>query len=180
VFTVWLVTVIVFTLASGRGQWYHNYYQLPFISALAPFIGLGLAALWDGKRLWRWAALTFVLLLTVFAALKLPYYYNDWQGWILPETAFVQSITAPDERVITVTMEHDPSLLYHLRRPGWVVDLTNPDELAQVPQHIAYGASLLILQDLEFPDAKTLPDQPWVQGLELLTSTEHYRIYRLR
>ncbi len=179
VFTAWLLAVVVFTAASGAGQWYHNYYQLPFIGALAPFVGLGLAAFWERKRLWRWAALGFILLLTIFSAMKLPYYYNDWQGWILPEAEFVQSITAPGERVITVTMEHDTTLLYHLRRPGWVVDLTNPEELAQVPQHLAYGASLLILQDLEFPQAKTLPDQPWVQGLELLISTEHYRIYRV-
>jgi|GEM_PF-1873123 len=179
VFTSWLLIVLLYTLATGKVQWYHVYYQIPWIAALAPFVGLGLALLWERRGVLRWAAVGFVLLMAVFSARMLPYYYNDWQGWILPETEFVQSITGPEDRVITITMEGDTALLYHLRRPGWVVDFTDPAQLAQVPDHIAHGARLLILQDLEFPQAKTLPDQPWVHGLALLDSSEHYRIYRL-
>ncbi len=178
-FTSWLLVVLLYTLATGKAQWFHVYYQIPWIAAFAPFVGLGLAALWERRGVLRLGAAGFVLLLALFSARTLPYYYNDWQGWILPETQLVQSIIAPDDRVITITMEGDTTLLYHLHRPGWVVDFTDPAQLAQVPDHIAYGARLLILQDLEFPDAKTLPDQPWVQGRELLASTEHYRIYRL-
>ena len=193
VFGTYLLGVVVLTAVTGRAQWYHNYYQLPFASALAPFVGLGLAWIWqrmvkvgkndDGEpRTWavgRWLALGLVLLIGAFAAGKLPYYYNDWQGWILPEKALVQQITTASDPVITVTMEGDTTLLYHLHRPGWVVDFTNPEALGQVPQHIAYGARLLILQDLEYPQAASLPDQPWVAGLELIARTEHYAIYRL-
>lgn len=187
VFAAWLFVVLLFTIATGNAQWFHNYYQLPFTGSLAPFVGLGLAVLWGrrapaprlGQVILRWAALGFVLFLALFSARMLPYYYNDWQGWILPEAKLVQSITAAEDRVITVTMEGDTALLYHLHRPGWVVDFTDPAQLAQVPEHIARGAKLLILQDLEFPEAQTLPDQPWVQGLQLVDSGEHYRIYRL-
>jgi hypothetical protein len=179
VFTVWLLVVLLYTLVTGKVQWFHVYYQIPWIAALAPFVGLGLAALWQRKRLWRWLALAWVLLIATFSARMLPYYYNDWQGWILPESELVQSITAPDDRIITITMEGDTALLYHLHRPGWVVDFTDPDQLAQVPDHIAHDARLLILQDLEYPEAKPLLDQPWVKGLELVNSGEHYRIYRV-
>lgn len=187
VFTSWLLVVLLYTLATGKVQWFHVYYQIPWIAALAPFVGLGLAVLWGrrapaanlGQALARWAALGFVLFLALFSARALPYYYNDWQGWILPEAKLVQSITAAEDRVITVTMEGDTALLYHLHRPGWVVDFTDPAQLAKVPEYMAHDAKLLILQDLEFPEAKTLPDQPWVQGLELVDSGEHYRIYRL-
>ncbi len=179
VFTSWLLVVLLYTIVTGKAQWFHGYYQVPWIAAFAPFIGLGLATLWERRGILRWAALAFVLFLALFSARMLPYYYNDWQGWILPETKLVQSITGPEDRVITITMEGDTALLYHLRRPGWVVDFTDPAQLAQVPEHIAHNAKLLILQDLEFPEAKTLPDQPWVQGLELVDSGEHYRIYRL-
>jgi hypothetical protein len=148
-------------------------------------VGLGFAVLWRfrlGARalpLGRWLALGLVLLVALLSARMLPYYYNDWQGWILPEAAFVQSQTSPGDKVITVTMEGDTTLLYHLHRPGWVVDLTSESALAQVPQYIANGASLLVLQDLEYKQAQTLPDQPWVQGLQLLQQTDHYMIFRL-
>jgi hypothetical protein len=135
--------------------------------------------LWERRGILRWGAAGFVLLLALLSARTLPYYYNDWQGWILPETQFVQSITVPDDRIITITMEGDTTLLYHLHRPGWVVDFTDPAAVAAVPQHIVQGARILILQDLEYPQAKTLPDQPWVQGLELIQQAEHYRIYRI-
>lgn len=185
--------VLVYVTVTGRAQWYHNYYQLPIAAAVAPFAGLGLGWAWQlsiragttaggQSRRWpagRWITLGWIVLVAAFSAQKLPTYYNDWQGWIVPEAAFVERITAPDDRVITVTMEGDTTLLYHLHRPGWVVDFTNPEAVAQIPQHIASGARLLILQDLTYPEAEGLTDQPWVQGLEPITQTRQYAVYPL-
>jgi 4-amino-4-deoxy-L-arabinose transferase-like glycosyltransferase len=182
--------VLVVVAVTGRAQWYHNYYQLPFAVALAPFAGLGLAWLWrqavavrhaGAPAAWslgRWLALALVLLLAAFSATKLPYYYNDWQGWILPEAALVHQVTTQDDRIVTVTMEGDTALLYHLHRPGWVVDFTNEAALADVPKHLAQGARLVILQDLTYPQTAGLFDQPWLQGLEPISRTAQYAIYQ--
>ncbi len=174
-----LLGVVLFTAISGQAQWLHNYYQLPYTTALAPFVGLGLALAWSWRVVGRLAALGLLLLLAVFSARLMPYYYYDWQGWILDEVPVVQALAGPNDPVITVTMESDTALLYQLHRPGWVVDLTDPAAVARVPEHIAYGAKVLVLQDLEYPEAKSLPAQPWVQGLERVAASEHYQIYRI-
>lgn len=194
-FVAFLGGVVLYTVVSGRAQWVHNYYQLPLAAALAPFIGLGLAMLWQGgnplsrvqqdtpapmrRTLGQWAALGLVLWLAAFSARKLPTYYNDWQGWILDEARLVESLTAPTDRIVTVTFDGAPTLLYHLHRPGWVVDYLNPDSLAKVPRHLAGGARLLILQDLHRPASAALDNQPWIANLELVDRAAQYAIYRV-
>jgi 4-amino-4-deoxy-L-arabinose transferase-like glycosyltransferase len=190
-----LFGVLLFTAVSARAQWVHNYYQLPLAAGLAPFIGLGLAALWHGgnplpsaqqshprplrQRLSQWAALALVLWLAVFSARKLPIYYHDWQGWIPDEVALVQTLTAPTDRIVTVAFDGSPTLLYHLHRPGWVADYLNPDSLAQVPGYIDRGAQLVILQDLHRRGCEALYDQSWITDLDLIERTPYYAIYRV-
>lgn len=131
------------------------------------------------RTLGQWAALGLVLWLAAFSARKLPFYYNDWQGWVPEEARLVQSLTGPSDRIVTVTFDGAPTLLYHLHRPGWVVDYLNPDALAGVPRHLANGARLLILQDLHRPASAVLDEQPWIEDLELVVRTPQYAIYRV-
>lgn len=195
VMAAFLLATVLYIAISGRAQWVHNYYQLPLAASLAPFIGLGLAMLWHGgypvpdrearaaaplrARIGRWAALGLVLWLAAVSARRLPPYYADWQGWIPEEVRLVQSFTAPDDRVVTVTFDGAPTLLYHLHRPGWVVDYLNPEALEKVPSHLANGARVVILQDLHRPDSAGLDREPWLAGLVLVKQTPQYAIYRV-
>ncbi|MCX6031084.1 MAG: glycosyltransferase family 39 protein [Chloroflexi bacterium] len=183
VFFAWVIGVLAYVAVSGTAQWIHDYYQLPIGLALAPFVGLGLAALskWPAGR-WRLAgrtvALGSLLLLAVFSARLLPEYYLDWQGWITHEAEVVQSITAPDETVVTIVWDNDPTLLYHVHRPGWVVDYLDPRAVEQVPRYLALGAAALVIQESQRPQAAYLEKLPWLMGLQLVERGEKYVIYR--
>jgi hypothetical protein len=109
----------------------------------------------------------------------LPYYYHDWQDWIPHEVEVVQGVTGPEDRVITVTLQGATTLLYHLHRPGWVIDYTDAAQLARVPQYLTKDAHILILQDLEYKEARALPAEPWLAGLALIEQGERYQIYRV-
>jgi 4-amino-4-deoxy-L-arabinose transferase-like glycosyltransferase len=179
IFGSWVLGVAVFTLISGKAQWIHNYYQLPFAAALAPFIGVGLAAIWERKTIGRLIALGLVLWLAVASARSASVWYNVWQGSVPHEAQVVQAMTGPDDRIITVVWDNDPTLLYHLHRPGWIANYLDPTAVAEVPQWLQKDARLLILQDMQRPEAQWLWDQPWLRGLELIERGPDYAIYRV-
>ena len=171
--------VVIFTLISGKAQWIHNYYQLPFAAALAPFIGVGLAAIWERKTIGRLAALGMVLWLAVVSARAASGWYNVWQGSIPHEAAVVQALTGADDRIITVVWDNDPTLLYHLHRPGWIADFLDPTAVAEVPKWLDMDAKLLILQGMQRPEAQWLWEQPWLRDLEPFERGPDYAIYRV-
>ena len=179
VFGSWVIGVALFTLISGTAQLIHNYYQLPFAAALAPFIGLGLAAIWSRKTIGRLAALGLVLWLTIASARTASGWYNIWQDSIPHEAAVVQALTGADDRIITVVWDNDPTLLYHLHRPGWIANYLDPAAVAEVPKWFGMGARLLILQGTQRPEAQWLWDQPWLQDLETVERGPDYAIYRV-
>jgi hypothetical protein len=177
VFGSWVLGVAFFTLISGKAQLIHNYYQLPFAAALAPFVGAGLAAIWGRRTIGRLAALGLVLWLAVASARTASGWYNIWQGSIPDEAALVQAITGPDDRIITVVWDNDPTLLYHLHRPGWIANYLDPVAVAEVPKWLGMDASLLIVQGTQRPEAQWLWDQPWLRDLELVKRGQDYAIY---
>ncbi len=179
VFGSWLLAVVLFTLASGAAQSIHNYYQLPFGIVLAPFIGLGVAALWRRKWPGQLAALGLILWFAGTSARALPQFYNEWQGSIPHETAVVQAITGPNDRVVTIVWDNDPALLFYLHRPGWIVNFLDPAAVAETPKWLGMDAKLLILQDIQRPEAQWLWSQPWLAGLELVERGEQYAIFRV-
>ena len=179
VFGSWVLGVVLFTFVSGTAQRIHNYYQLPFAAALAPFIGMGLAAIWGWKAIGRLVALGLVLWLAVASARTPSGWYNIWQGSIPHEAQVVQALTGPDDRIITVVWDNDPTLLYHLHRPGWVVNYLDPLAVAEVPKWLGMDAKLLILQENQRPEAQWLRDQPWLWALEMVESGPDYAIYRV-
>ena len=130
VFLAFLAGVVAYTMATAVGQ-VHDYYSLPFVAALAPFVGLGWTVLRDGGRAGTVAALTSVLLLGLLSARWLPhqYYYGSSRG--VPQIVrVVQPMTAPEDTIVSVTPYGDPTLLYHLHRPGWNIPAaaeTGPD-----------------------------------------------------
>lgn len=179
VFGGWVIGVAFFTLISGTAQWIHNYYQLPFAAALAPFVGVGLAAIWSRRTIGKLAALGLVVWLAFASARTTSVWFNLWQGSIPQEAQLVQALIGPDDRVITVVWDNDPTLLYHLHRPGWIVNYLDPAAVAEVPKWLDMGAKLLIVQGTQRPQAQWLWDQRWLQGLKPVARGPDYVIYQV-
>ena len=179
VFGSWVIGVVFFTLISGKAQWIHNYYQLPFAAALAPFVGVGLAAIWGRRTIGRLAVLGLVVWLAFASTRMTSVWFNVWQGSIPQEAQLVQALIGPDDRVITVVWDNDPTLLYHLHRPGWIVNYLDPSAVAEVPKWLDMGAKLLIVQGTQRPEAQWLWDQRWLQDLEPVARGPDYVIYRV-
>ena len=137
---------------------------------MAPFIGVGLAAIWERKTIGRLAALGMVLLVGRRIGAGASGWYNVWQGSIPHEAEVVQAITGAEDRVITVVWDNDPTLLYHLHRPGWIVTFLDPIAVAEVPKWLDMDAKLLILQGMQRPQAQWLWEQPWLRDLEPVES----------
>jgi hypothetical protein len=69
-------------------------------------------------------------------------------------------------------------VLYHIHRPGWVVDYLDPKAVDQVPRYLALGAKALVIQESQRPQAAYVEKLPWVQGLQLVERGDRYVIYR--
>jgi 4-amino-4-deoxy-L-arabinose transferase-like glycosyltransferase len=179
IFGGWVIGVVIFTLISGTAQWIHNYYQLPFAAALAPFVGLGLAAIWGWRPIGRLAALGLVVWLAFASARTLPVWYNDWQGSIPQEARLVQTLIGPDDPVITVVWDNDPTLLYHLHRPGWIANYLDPPAVAEAEKWLGMGAKLLIVQESQRSEAQWLWNLPWLKALEPVARGPDFVIYRV-
>ena len=83
------------------------------------------------------------------------------------------------DRIITVVWDNDPTLLYHLHRPGWIANYLDPVAVAEVPKWFGMGARLLILQGTQRPEAQWLWDEQWLQDLETVERGPDYAIYRV-
>ena len=75
--------------------------------------------------------------------------------------------------------DNDPTLLYHLHRPGWIANYLDPLAVAEVPKWFGMGARLLILQGTQRPEAQWLWDEQWLQDLEMVERGPDYAIYRV-
>ncbi len=177
VFASWPVAVGILIAISGVGQWLHNYYQLPVAPALAPFVGLGLFWLWQRPRIGPWLSVVGMAGLLIMAGNLLPWYFCDYQWWVLDEIPIVQQFTREADPVVTITYQGDTTLSYQLHRRAWIVDCLAPEQLAEVPDLIAKGAKAVILQDIERPACRAWREEPWLKSLQLVAETDRYAIF---
>jgi hypothetical protein len=99
-----------------------------------------------------------------------PFY--DQVGWIPAAAAAARELDAPNEPVLTVVCDSNPTLLYHTHRPGWV--FSNEDS-KWIALALEQGARVLILQAPSDCDAPASP--PWLGNLRRMVAAEHYSIW---
>jgi hypothetical protein len=153
--TWWLVALGVYLVIVARGNYVHEYYQLPLIPPLSIAMGRAIAAAFaPGSRRTLRAGVVTVLLavMLVLGASRLISYWRREDPARSPLVRLAQAVerqTPSDARIVTLD-RGNPTLLYLARRKGWHAspsDLDPDSLLARAAGGAGYATGLR--QDLD-------------------------------
>jgi len=145
----WLLGLLVYLVIVNKGNYVHDYYQLPFLPALAILGGLGFAALWEGNFL-RLGMRRGRLVLLGLAGLSLLYAgllsagKHRRAGYIYDAGLAVKKAALPGERVLFHQMRGFHQVLFYTGAEGWKL----PDEISsrqELSEYYDRGARLIVL-----------------------------------
>ncbi len=174
---VWLASVALLVALLPRKFHEMNYYWLAVLPPLCVLAGLGWKAACERMRPGMAAKLGLLAVALVFSLR-----YAARPAFVTPEedravpaaAAAVQSLTGPDEPVVTM---HGSGidLLYYCDRPGWAVAPDTPELASLVADYLAQGARVAVVAG---PEAAALP--PALKGLPALDRGPGWVVLRLR
>lgn len=151
----WLAGFALFVLLVPRGNYGHNYYQLPVVFLTAAWMGYGTRLLLDRGRIVRWATAVLVVGFIGLSARQLqPLISARSRHYVEEKIAFgerMQEITDPEDLVVFIERRpasHPPEIYRHRtvdgqyilchpmdfylsRRKGW-----NPDDYQATPEFL--------------------------------------------
>ena len=124
---LWLLSLLVFFLVVAKGNWMHDYYQLPFLPIAALLMGnFAYDKSKAGGRTWK-KIVTVILLvgILVFSVARLhkSFTLRDRNRAVLTLSAQIQDLTPEGAYLVTVQKVPDPVLLYLSDRKGWNLSL---------------------------------------------------------
>jgi 4-amino-4-deoxy-L-arabinose transferase-like glycosyltransferase len=128
----WLAALGVYLVVVARGNYVHEYYQLPLIPPLSIAMGRAIAAAFapGGRRVLRAGLVTALLAaMLVLGGSRLVSYWHREDRSRSPLYRLAQEVarrTPPSGRVVTLD-QGNPTLLYLAHRKGWHA---SPDDLA--------------------------------------------------
>ncbi|MGB8310515.1 MAG: glycosyltransferase family 39 protein [Halobacteriota archaeon] len=120
VFHFWLLSILIYFIVLARGNWIHDYYQLPLVPVAAIFMGKALAMLLgvkQEKKIGVFALLAVTLLMSVSIFLPPLYKIDDAQHEAGPA---IDKLT-PKGALIIAGDGYAPTLLYYANRKGWLI-----------------------------------------------------------
>jgi len=120
VFHFWLLSILIYFIVLARGNWIHDYYQLPLVPVAAIFMGKALAMLLGVKqerKIGVFALLAVTLLMSVSIFLPPLYKIDDAQHEAGPA---IDKLT-PKGALIIAGDGYAPTLLYYANRKGWLI-----------------------------------------------------------
>ncbi len=136
---LWLLAVLAFILAVGKGNRDHDYYQIPLLPVAALYFAVAAAPAFDGAaigdRIWRHRFAPVVLAVIVTAIAMCNFYLSGVvRNNFRPDNLDVRSLEAgravervvpPGSLVIAVDEYgvNSPMLLYYAHRRGWSFDV---------------------------------------------------------
>jgi len=131
VFDFWLIALIIYFIIVGRGNYVHEYYQLPFVIPASLYMGKALIAIIELSK--KRAVYKFMLATSTIGiiTLSIGQYYIYFSKENLDKSITynlsekIQDQTPEKSLIITVD-RNDPTLLYLADRKGWHA---HPDEL---------------------------------------------------
>ncbi len=115
VFHVWLVAVILYFFVVARGNYIHDYYQLPIVPVASIFIGKCMSRIYEIEKN-RVAALAIILISFIFSIAIAQPLYNINNNMYEAAKA-IKAISNKDDLI--VTGEGNPAILYYSERKGW-------------------------------------------------------------
>jgi hypothetical protein len=135
---LWLLGVVIFILAVGRGNLDHDYYQIPLLPAAALYFAAAAAPAFDGDTIrlhvWqhRWAPVVLALVLSALALCNFYFsgvvrnnFRRDNLDLRMLETGRAIERAVPAGALV-ITVEYgvnSPMLLYYAHRRGWSFDV---------------------------------------------------------
>ncbi len=153
-FDWWLAGGAVGLLVVSRGNYVHEYYQLPLIVPLAFYLGRACDHLTAGARRPGVRLLGGVALVGMAAvgAYRLSSYLEKEEPGSSPELALaraVRGVTGPHEPLVLVN-GGDPTTLYLADRHGWILRSGEPLE-ERLAEYREQGARVVALLPAELP-----------------------------
>ena len=131
----WLVALGLYLVVVARGNYVHEYYQLPLIPPLSIAMGRAIAAAFapGGRRVVRAGLVTALLAaMLVLGGSRLVSYWHREDPVRSPLYRLAQEVarrTPPSARLVTLD-QGNPTLLYLAHRKGWHA---SPEDLAPEP-----------------------------------------------
>jgi 4-amino-4-deoxy-L-arabinose transferase-like glycosyltransferase len=120
----WLLALAVYVIVVARGNYVHEYYQLPFLPPLSIAMGRAISAAFaSGPRLaWRAGAVAALLaLVLVLSGSRLASYWrreDPTRSPLFELARLVERQTPPAVRIVALD-QGNPTLLYLAHRKGW-------------------------------------------------------------
>lgn len=146
-FDVWLVGLAVFLFIVGRGNYIHNYYQLPLLFPVTVFIGKVYARYFH-LPIGRSAAsialavvFTVVTIMSTISLVKFRERENPEVSSVFQLAENLKDVSNRSDKVIIIT-NSDPTLLYLAHRKGWRESLKSLP-LESVRKRIEQGAMFI-------------------------------------
>ena len=131
-FDFWLLAVLVYTVIVAKGNYVHEYYQLPAMIPLPVFMGKAMnRVVWERwwQRKWTMLALLCVLGTVVLSLWR----YSNYLSQEEPSASIrfylagkIKDLT-PDKALIGVLDNSNPTILYLAARKGWRLDAASLD-----------------------------------------------------
>ena len=154
-FDAWLLAALVYVVIVARGNYVHEYYQLPFLPVGVVYIGKVFARHWGST--WRTAPRALLALCLVvtagLSASRLGDYLRREDPSRSREIALGREIrerTEPNALVVAV-QEGNPTLLYHAHRKGWSISQSSVTESSLRELHAKGARYVVSTQDFGPP-----------------------------
>ncbi len=147
VFDFWLLSVLIYMVIVAKGNYVHEYYQLPFMIPAVVYMGK-VYARWFTRRTKIAAAALLLCLLSILVFSQLRYYsYIQREDTASSEVyklaEIVRENTEEGALIISIFNSSDPTLMYLAHRKGWFATPGDIDD-AYVSDKIQDGAKYIV------------------------------------
>jgi 4-amino-4-deoxy-L-arabinose transferase-like glycosyltransferase len=131
VFDFWIISLLVYLVIVAKGNYVHEYYQLPLMIPAAVYIGK-VYSRWFTMRtkIAATALLLCLLSILVFSQLRyLSYIQHEDTGTseVYSFAEIVKGNTDEGSLIISVSPDDDPTFMYLAHRKGWLARSSNID-----------------------------------------------------
>jgi hypothetical protein len=152
-FNVWLLAALIYLIIVARGNYAHDYYQLPILVPITVFIGMVFSKYFNKRPLSNWKSGLLTIGLVGMLGLGFARYYDYIKREDLTDPKYklsqlVKHKTENDALIITVS-GYDPMLLYLSHRKGWqcsAQQVTDPF----IRERVSKGAKYLVGNNKDF------------------------------
>jgi hypothetical protein len=155
-FDVWMVALLVYLVVVAKGNYVHEYYQLPFLLPIAVFIAKVLARCSSFPLVSRWQTVAVAALsvgLVGYGGWRYVRYMRMENANSSPELALARLVQSGTENgtLVVAVDDYNPTLLYLFDRKGWHA---KPEELASdfLADKVSHGAKYLAGLHRSFAD----------------------------